>query len=249
MTPNDSTPERKRGPWSQAEIERVRRLYGTRQDASIANELGRTPDSVRRMAKTIFSGEKKQGPWSATEVQRLKKYLGAASIEVISQILRRSETEIHRKIEELGGLVAERPWTSEDIQTLKRLYGTRSDADLVLILGRPIESIFAKVEQLCLARDKSYMRRVRRGPGHTRMPRWTKEEEARLRELYANTPNLEIAKELGRTVKSVVSKAHDLQLRKSPERLKQMGRENVDIRYNGLTGDDGGVSGSADSSE
>ena len=41
----------------------------------------------------------------------------------------------------------------------------------------------------------------------------------------------EAARRLGRSVKSVVSKAHHLGLRKNPERLVEMGRENVGLRY------------------
>ncbi|MDP7559887.1 MAG: hypothetical protein QF745_05045, partial [Planctomycetota bacterium] len=52
-----------------------------------------------------------------------------------------------------------------------------------------------------------------------------------LRNLYPTTPNLEIAQNLNRSVKSVVSKAHDLKLKKSQERLQSMGRENVSLRY------------------
>ena len=40
-----------------------------------------------------------------------------------------------------------------------------------------------------------------------------------------------MAQLLGRSVKSVVSKAHDLGLKKSEKRLETMGRENVELRY------------------
>jgi len=71
------------------------------------------------------------------------------------------------------------------------------------------------------------------------MPRWCKEDVARLRELYPETPNLDIAKQLERTLKSVVSKAHDLGLKKSPDRLRDMGRENVALRYQRDEGEPG----------
>ena len=48
---------------------------------------------------------------------------------------------------------------------------------------------------------------------------------------YPFRPNLEIARDLNRTVKSVVSKAHNLGLKKSSDRLREMGRENVSQRY------------------
>ncbi len=221
---------RRKGPWSQSEIERLKRSFGLKTDALLARELNRSVESVRRMAKRVFSGEAKAGPWSAREVQALKNYIGVASLETVSLILRRSATEIHRKVEELQGLATSGPWVSEDIQVLKRLYGTRANQDLVLILGRPESDIVEKATELCLAKDKGYRRRGG-GNGTTRMPRWSEKEIELLRNLYPTTPNLEIAQNLNRSVKSVVSKAHDLKLKKSQERLQSMGRENVSLRY------------------
>jgi DNA-binding NarL/FixJ family response regulator len=65
------------------------------------------------------------------------------------------------------------------------------------------------------------------------MPRWNASELEVLRALYPTRSNLEIALELQRSVKSVVSKAHHLGLKKEIERLREMGRENVRLRYNG----------------
>jgi hypothetical protein len=188
--------------------------------------------SVRRMIGKVFDGPPRLGPWTATEVKELKNYLGVAEVPTIAKVLRRSETEVERKIDELRGAVVQRPWTSEDLQALKRFYGTRTDADVSLILGRPIDRVQAKAKELCLAKDKAFIRRNTKGKGRkVRMPRWTAEEIATLRELYPDLPNLDIARRLGRSVKSVVSKASDLELQKSPERLKQMGQQNVKARY------------------
>jgi hypothetical protein len=49
--------------------------------------------------------------------------------------------------------------------------------------------------------------------------------------MYNTNSNLEIAQDLQRSVKSVVSKAHNLGLKKSSDRLQEMGRQNVDLRY------------------
>ena len=235
MTPADDQPRkrtagRRKGPWSQAEIEKLKRTYGLRPDAQIARELRRSVESVRRLARMVFSGEPKAGPWSAVEVQALKNYIGAAEIEKISLILRRSSQEIRRKVEELQGNPRSGPWSSEDTQTLKRLYGTRTNEDLSLILGRTIEDIQGEAKRLCLAKDKGFRRR-RGADKPTRMPRWSNDEVALLRDLYPDHPNLEIARRLSRSVKSVVSKAHDLGLRKTTKRLREMGRENVNLRY------------------
>ena len=63
------------------------------------------------------------------------------------------------------------------------------------------------------------------------MPRWSSAEVAKIRELYADTSNLEIASELNRSVSSVVAKAHVLGLLKSSIRLGEIGRDNVGRRW------------------
>lgn len=221
---------RRKGPWSQAELERLRRKYGKVPDGVLARELNRSVESVRRIAKKVFKGDARFGPWTPSEIQNLKEYWGAAELAVIELVLRRDAKDILRKVDELSGSLATGDWTAEDIQALKRHYGTRTDEDLVVILGRPIREIDDKASEYCLAKDKSFLRRNGKGE-RVRMPRWRPEDVEKLRALYPETPNLEIAKQLERTLKSVVSKAHDLGLKKSPDRLRDMGRENVALRY------------------
>lgn len=228
--PESTPPGRRTGRWSYPEINKLQRLYGHRTEAQISRELNRSLQSVRRMIGKVFDGPPHIGPWTAKEVRELKDYLGAADLSVISKILRRSEQEIERKIQDLRGAVTQRPWTSDDLQLLKRYYGTRKDADVSVILGRPLERIQEKAGELCLAKDKAYQRRIGKA-GKVKMPRWTAEEVAILTEMYPEHQNLDIARRLDRSVKSVVSKASDLGLHKSPERLRQMGRENVQSRY------------------
>lgn len=221
----------RKGPWSHAEIKQLKRMYGMYSDAQIAKRLNRTPQSVKRMVHKVFTGNPVSGPWTAAEVRDLKNCLGAAPVEKIIVRLRRSEAEVRRMIKMLRGEIRDRPWTSRDIQELKRLYGTRATEDLSLILGRSDREIDKKADELCLAKDKGFVRR--KGTGRSTMPRWQPEQIELLEKLYPDTPNLEIARIIGRTEKSVVSKAHDLGLRKSPERLREMGQQNVAVRYDG----------------
>jgi hypothetical protein len=62
-------------------------------------------------------------------------------------------------------------------------------------------------------------------------PRWTRKEIAILRKMYRASSNAEIADALGRKVSSVVFKGHRLGLSKGPQRLKEMGRENIERRW------------------
>jgi len=225
-----SSRKARKGRWTRAEIDRLRDLYGLRPESAIARELGRSTASVRRMAEDVFRAARKQGPWTANEIQDLKRYLGASTPEVIARILGREPTEVHAQIFELGRVQSAGRWTRDEILRLRRLYGTRSGQDLVAIFGRNLDSIERTARRYCLAKDKAYLRRAN-GQGASKMPRWSNADLQLLRELYPRTPNLEIAQRLERSVKSVVSKAHHLGLKKELERLQEMGRQNVSLRY------------------
>ncbi len=186
--------------------------------------------SVRRMAKTLFKTATHTGPWTADEIQNLKRYIGVAQEEIIARILGRSIADVKAQITDLGRIHTDKAWSQSDIADLKRYYGTRTDEDIARIFGRPVASVTNKATELCLAKDKAFVRKLTGTPA-TRMPRWSKDEIKRLEELYPNHSNLEIATLLERSVKSVVSKAHNLGLRKERGRLAEMGRQNVSLRY------------------
>lgn len=220
----------RKGRWSQAEIARLRDLYGLRDDEAIARELQRSPTSVRKMAESIFHMGRKSGPWTSQEIQKLKRYLGATTPEVIARILGRQQGEIEKQIFELGRIQKGGRWSREETAYFKRIYGTRSDEDLAAVFGRSVESIKRFAARHCLAKDKAFMRK-QAGRGSTRMPRWSDEELQLLAELYPKHSNLDIAQKLNRSVKSIVSKAHHIGLKKDLERLREMGRQNVSLRY------------------
>jgi hypothetical protein len=220
----------RRGRWSQAEQARLKELYGLRDDASIARELKRPVASIRRMAERLFTGPVRSGPWTASEVMELRRYLGATSTEVIARILGRPPAEVDERILELGRIQKGGTWDREELAELKRIYGTRTDEDLARIFGRPASEIARVAGEHALAKDKAFVRKLV-GKAATRMPRWRSGELDVLRRDYPAQSNLDLARTLGRSVKSVVSKAHHLGLKKSTERLQEMGRENVSLRY------------------
>lgn len=226
----DQSDRPRRGRWSVGEVARLKELYGLKDDEAIAKDLGRPVSSVKRMARTLFPGTLREGPWSEEEIQNLKRYIGVANEEIIGRILGRTPAEVKAQIESLSQIHVEREWSQQEIAELKRLYGTRVDEDIARIFGRTPADVTAKAHELCLAKDKAFVRKLA-GTASTRMPRWSKEEIQRLEELYPVHSNLEIAKLLDRSVKSVVSKAHNLGLRKDRQRLAEMGRQNVSLRY------------------
>ena len=119
---------------------------------------------------------------------------------------------------------------NKQVAKFKRLYGTRTDEDLSRIFGRTLDSIRRQAAKFSLAKDKAFLRKLN-GEASTRMPRWSDAELQTLREMYPFCSNLDIAQKLDRSVKSVVSKAHNLGLKKDAKRLREMGRENVSLRY------------------
>ncbi len=221
--------EIRRGRWTEEEKATLKEQWGLRDDEAIARDLGRSKTSVRKMALELFR-EKRTGPWTSAAVERLKKYLGAATTEVIARILGRDENEVERQIFELGRVQRSHEWSRKEVAELKKVYGTRSDEDLAKVFGRSVESLRRKAETLRLAKDKAFLRKLA-GRGASRMPRWSQDEIDLLTKLYPSTSNLEIAKRLDRSVKSVVSKAHHMGLKKGKERLQEMGRQNVSLRY------------------
>ena len=80
------------------------------------------------------------------------------------------------------------------------------------------------------ARSSVRVTRSTKAQKHTR-PRWTKQEVEVLRRLYKTHSNADIAAILGRKVSSVVFKAHRLGLAKGIRRLREMGRENISLRW------------------
>jgi hypothetical protein len=83
-----------------------------------------------------------------------------------------------------------------------------------------------KANQSGRLRDKMVPKRARV------RPRWTKQEVSLLKRLYRTHSNAQIAKLLNRKVSSVVFKAHRLGLSKGIRRLREMGRENIRMRWN-----------------
>jgi hypothetical protein len=194
------------------------------------------------MAEGLFPIRQKAGPWTAREVQDLKKYLGATSRDVIARILGRAPEEVDRQILELGRIQTDDRWTRIEVVEFKRMYGTRTDEDLSLVFGRPVDVIHSLAQECALSKDKAFLRKLHGEPA-TRMPRWAEPELDVLRDLYPRVSNLEIAQQLNRSVKSVVSKAHNLGLKKDRERLREMGRQNVRLRYQHLQRDELGEPG------
>lgn len=209
----------------------LRAWFGLRDEHFLARELGCGVEELNAAAWEFFDEPARDGEWSDEETDDFRKYLGAVDLDLIAKMLGRSRVDLDRRLVELAASLGGEQFSPDEIVSFKRLYGTRSDEDLSLVFGRQLSLVQETAQTLCLSKDKVYLRRASGGQETTRMPRWNAGELEKLEEMYPSHSNLDIAKALGRSVKSVVSKAHNLGLKKDKGRLQQMGRQNVRMRY------------------
>lgn len=238
----------RRGNWSVQELERLRLLLPRRGVAATAALLRRSSDSVQRKGLQLLRVPARRGAWTASDDARLRESWGVLELRLLAPMLGRPAAEVQQRVAELRRQLSSGPWQHDQIQALKDLYGTRQDEDLEVALGRSMEDLAAMARQLCLAKDKRLRPRHalsrsgetkpgvdaalrEQGDPRRKMPRWSAAEVQRLRELYPALENLEVARQLGRTVTSVANKAHQLDLKKSTVLLAQIGRANVSLRY------------------
>lgn len=217
--------------WTDERIDHLREWFGVRDELFLARELGVTREALITKAWEVFDAPVREGPWPEGDVDLLRRYLGAVDPPLIARMIGRSPEDVDAKLVDLARELTDEPFSVDEVAAFKRLYGTRSDEDLALVFGRRIEHVKRTAKDLCLSKDKAFLKRHASQPKALKMPRWSEEELERLAEMYPGTANLEIARELGRSVKSVVSKAHHLGLKKDKARLQQMGRQNVKLRY------------------
>lgn len=222
----------RQGAWSVQELERLRKLVPLRGVEGAAALLRRSPESVRKRAAQLLKVAPRRGDWSEADDASLRLAWGAVEPRLLGAMLGRPVADVLRRANALRGRLRTGAWAHEDERMLKRLHGTRSDHDLEICLQRSAEDIAEKAGQLCLRKDKRFVRAAAKGAAtRSTAPRWTDAEIARLRAVYRDRDNLEVAKLLGRSVVSVANKAWQLGLQKSQQALARMGRANVSFRF------------------
>ncbi|MCA8942207.1 MAG: hypothetical protein KDB80_06560 [Planctomycetes bacterium] len=217
----------KRGRWSTPELVRLRALFPKTPIERIARGLNRSVSSVRSQAHRLFERPPATGAWSAEDIATLRRGYGAVAFEDLGVMLGRSVPEVRARADRLRAERRTGEWSQDDVQSLKELYSGRRDEDLEVCLSRSRDDIRTMAQTLCLRKDKGARPS---GQGRMRMPRWTDDEVEKLRELYPVRQNLEIAREIGRSVTSVANKAHQLGLKKSEQIRKRIGAANAASR-------------------
>jgi hypothetical protein len=217
----------RRGNWSPAELERLRRLFPLSPLAHVARLLRRSVASVQRRARTLFRRRTHAGPWDAREDGIVRRAFGVLDLRDLAVVLARTQRDVRARIEWLRTRIAGGPWTAAEDCLLKRCYGSRPDVDLELCLLQPLAAIRGAADRLCLAKDK---RGPARAAGRASMPRWSEAELTLLRRLYPEGDSVEIARRLRRSTKSVVNQANRIGISKAQEARAAICRRNVAMR-------------------
>jgi hypothetical protein len=220
------------GPWSRTSDAILGAEYGRKRLLSLARSLQRTEALTRRRFEQLFPivPASPEAVWTPEHEAALPDFLGMSGADTISRALRVPEDLVQARLEALKAARSSRPWTHAEDRLLVEVYGHRHDEGLSLLFTRPVEDVQQRAKELAVAKDKAY-RRAEFGASSTRMPRWTEEQYRILREMYPTFSNLEIARRIGRSLKSVTSTGHKLGLKKSEERMREMGKENIRHRY------------------
>jgi hypothetical protein len=191
------------------------------------------PSSAPIQARERSRGEtaSNRPRWSEAEDRLLERCLAAAlPRQVIARIVERSVAEVEARVRATTDGREAGTWTRSEVLRFKRVHGSHTDEDLARQFGRSVREVRALARAHGLSKDKAFVRQLW-GRRATLMPRWAAAELEILIARYPTCPNRELARELGRSVASIVSKASTLQLKKSIQRLQAMGRENVSVRY------------------
>jgi len=111
-------------------------------------------------------------------------------------------------------------WSPEIIKKFKKDYGSYEDAVLAQMYRTTILKVDSLANEYALAKSKKKIK-------GTRMIHWTDSEVRKLKMQYPDISNLEIAKDLRKSVTAVLSKASNLGLKKSKRYLSSIYRKNV----------------------
>ena len=199
--------------WTEEELLFLQKNCKNKTIRELANELGRTYDSVRGKLKAenlnvkVDKRNSNQGQaWTEEELKFLREHHAEYTIAQMSEILGRKTKSVHHRLykEKLSFVASDRKgfihgteWTNEEIQYL---YDHKDETPRKIgkDLNRTERSVYAKMMRLGIASPS------------TNAKKWTQEEEDFLYDNYAERGGSYVAKKLGRSVLSVQKKAETL---------------------------------------
>lgn len=197
--------------WTQAEEERLRRLFPLGRNDELAARFNRSRESIKKKARKLglkkdyAGGYRPYRPdppnmWTKDDIRRLKKMYPEVPVKQVAKILKRSETAVISKAGDLGikkkFRIDRRHWSKEELRFLKKNFPEMDFKTMAKKLGRSHSAVRSRANKLGL-RSVVY---------------WTEKEDALLKRQYLRSDVKDVTKKLGRTASSVKSRALKLGL-------------------------------------
>ncbi|WP_370427696.1 hypothetical protein AB9C65_10850 [Klebsiella pasteurii] len=134
-----------RSPWTLRELVFVEKHYGSMATAAIADQLGRTPTSVRAAARSMgcSSGNKTYGPWTDEEKEIVRTHYAKGSAQVMALLPGRTRQTIQWMANKLG-VTSARSWSREEERILATYYPEQGVVVADCLPGRTAEAVKLK---------------------------------------------------------------------------------------------------------
>jgi len=118
------------GEWARAEVQLLKKLYGTRSDADLEVSLMRDRREIAEVAKQLCLAKDKRF--------RATQGLGGAKIDTKTAVTANAKARRSRMPR----------WTSAEVEQLRRLYPDQDNLTVARALGRTVTSVANKAYQL-----------------------------------------------------------------------------------------------------
>lgn len=198
--------------WTQSEDNYLREAFRTVDIGEIARHLRRTQSAVYQRALNTLQLERiihrSRGPrWDARDEELLKQSYGKTPTKQLAAALGRSTPSVHARASLLrfARTTTRRPnipWTEVDERSLLANYGRSTLTEIASMLNRTPVAV----------RQRLYKPRWGVKPRVRHRSVWSTRDDELLRANYNRIPARSLARELNRTVPSVVNRAHTLGL-------------------------------------
>jgi DNA-binding CsgD family transcriptional regulator len=207
-----------RGVWTAEQDAQLRELYPDHTNEEIAQMLGFSVITVKN--KAFIMGLHKSDVWSAEDIAQLRELYPDHYNEEVAQMLGFSVSTVKSKAYSMGlhksrehVLKINRKWTAEQDAQLRELYPDHTNEEIAQMLGFTTFAVNGRAHNMGLYKSREHVLKIN--------SKWTAEQDARLRELYPDHTNEEIAQMMGFTAFAVNGRATFIGLNKSREHLKK----------------------------
>ena len=147
-------------PWSDDEIEILKKLYAEKPSEDLAEQLGRSLPAVRQRAHMLGLKRKIQyeGRWTPDDIALLTELYPTCPLPEIAEKLGRTVASIKHRAYSLGvkrKSYVDKLWTPEETQMLRDLYpNCKSTREVAKKIGRPWGSVRQIASNLGISRQQ-----------------------------------------------------------------------------------------------